>query len=291
MAPLAGRTERAGVELVFHEWPGGDPPTLLLHGIGNYGRYWDLVAREIGGRLRLVAPDARGHGASGRPDADVYAPREFVADALAILDALGVERALVVGHSMGGSHALHLAADHPDRVIGLMLVDVGVEPMREGSERARRLTMTRPESFTGRGEAEAYLRTTSPGYRDEVYANRLDHLFREEDGRLAWRSSSPALARIMSSRTEKDARWAALAAVRCPLVIVRGTRSNVLASGIADRMRRERALARPGVRTELVELDAGHNVPLDRPRELADAIESLARSAWTAPGSMRRWIP
>lgn len=290
MTPLERRTRRGGVELVFHEWPGDAPPTLLLHGIGNYGRYWDLLAREIDGRVRLIAPDARGHGSSSRPD-DGYAAPEFVADALAILGALGVDRALVVGHSMGGSHALHLAAEHPDRVLGLVLVDVGVEPMREGADRARRLSMTRPESFADRAEAEEYLRRTSPGYRDEVYAGRLDHAFRVEDGRLVWRSHSPALARILSHRGESGDRWDVLRRIACPVVVVRGARSNVLSPAVAERMKRELALARRGVRGDLVELESGHNVALERPRELAEIVMSLARSLGTAPGSMRRWIP
>ncbi len=284
------RTQRAGVDLVFHEWPGGAPPVLLLHGIGNYGRYWDLFAREVDGAFRLIAPDARGHGSSGRPD-DGYAPADFVADALAVLGARGIDRAVVVGHSMGGSHAMHLAADHPDRVLAVVLVDVGVEPMHEGSDRARRLTLTRPESFADRAEAEDHLRGTSPGYSDEVYANRLDHLFRTENGRLVWRSSSPALARIMSQRSEVEERWAVLRRIRCPLAIVRGTRSNVLSPAVAERMTRERASAQPGVRTDLALLEAGHNVPLERPRELAEIVKSLARPFGTTPGSMRRWIP
>ncbi|MDE3102065.1 MAG: alpha/beta hydrolase [Chloroflexota bacterium] len=290
MTPTERRTWRAGVELAFHEWPGAAPPALLLHGIGNYGRYWDLVARAVDGAVRLVAPDARGHGASGRPD-DGYAPAEFVADALAILGALGIERALVVGHSMGGSHALRLAAEHPERVLALVLVDVGVEPLREGSDRARRLSLGRPESFADRAAAEEYLRRTSPGYSDEVYADRLAHLFRLEEGRLVWRSSSPALARILAQRAETEERWDLLRRVAAPVTIVRGTRSNVLPASQAERMARELALARRGVRADLVELDSGHNVALERPHELAEIVTSLARSLSTTPGSMRRWIP
>lgn len=274
MAPLtpgAGRTERAGVELVFHEWPGDPPPALLLHGIANYGRYWDLFASEVAGRLRLVATDARGHGASGRPP-EGYAPADFVADALAVLDALAVDRALVVAHSMGGTHAMRLAADHPDRVRGLVLVDVGPADLREGAERARRLTTERPASFAGRAAAEAYLRRTSPGYSDEVYANRLDHAFRVGDrGELVWRSDPAALVRIREARSSQDERWDQLRRARCPLLVVRGTRSNVLARETAERMTRETGAA-------LLELDAGHNVPLDRPRELAEAVVRLSRS-------------
>jgi pimeloyl-ACP methyl ester carboxylesterase len=148
--------------------------------------------------------------------------------------------------------------------------------MREGSERARRLTQERPTSFADRAEALAYLRRTSPGYIDEVYANRLDHAFRYEGGRLAWRSSPDALGRIGASRAGADVLWRALAEVRCPLVIVRGTRSNTLAAATAERMVAERRAARPEDATELVEVDAGHNVALDRPAELADIVTALA---------------
>src|SRR5258706_1560668 len=91
------------VALRAWEWPGDGAATLLLQGIGNYGRYWDFFADAVAGRLRLIATDARGHGESGKPP-DGYAPQEFVADALGVLDALAIERAVIVGHSMGGTH-------------------------------------------------------------------------------------------------------------------------------------------------------------------------------------------
>src|SRR5688572_1260385 len=87
--PKAHTFSRGEVPLRTWEWSGKPPATLLLHGIGNYGRYWDFFADAVAGRLRLVAPDARGHGESGRP-ADGYSPDEFVADALAVLDALAI---------------------------------------------------------------------------------------------------------------------------------------------------------------------------------------------------------
>jgi pimeloyl-ACP methyl ester carboxylesterase len=280
VTPSPGHTHRAGVELRFWEWPGDPPPTLLLHGIGNYGRYWDLFASAIDGRLRLIAPDARGHGDSGKPH-NGYAPAEFVADALAVLDTLAVERALVVGHSMGGTHAMRLAAAHPDRVLGLVLVDVGPETLREGAERARRLTTTRPERFADREEALAYLRATSPGYSDAVYANRLDWALREELGGLVWRSSAHALARILATRASAGELWTKLRAVRCPVLLVRGTRSNVLSAEVARRMVQE--LSGP-TRADLIELDTGHNVALERPRELAEAVVALARAVRASPG-------
>lgn len=267
--PAAHTLTRDAVELRAWEWPGDVPAALLLHGIGNYGRYWDFFADAIAGRLRLVATDARGHGESGRP-ADGYAPAEFVADALAVLDALAIERALVVGHSMGGTHAIRLAAAHPDRVERLVIVDAGTEAIREGSERARRLSLERPERFEYADDALAYLRRTSPGYSEDVYKNRMRWLFREDGGDFVWRSSRDALASIMSSA--RDDLWDSLRAIRCPVLLVRGTRSNVLSADVAERMVRSLANGR------LVELDAGHNVPLDRPTELAEAVMRFAAS-------------
>src|SRR3990170_1232221 len=262
-SPKAHSFTRDGVALRAWEWAGDPPATLLLHGIGNYGRYWDFFADAVAGRLRLVATDARGHGESGRP-ADGYTPDEFIADALAVLDALAIERALVVGHSMGGTHAIRLAAAHPDRVERLVVVDAGPEPMSEGAERARRLSLERPERFEYADEALAYLRRTSPGYSEAVYANRMRWLFREDAGDVVWRSSRYALASIMAGA--RGDLWDALRAIRCPVLVVRGTRSNVLSADVAQRMLKTLADSR------LVELDAGHNVALDRPVQLADAV-------------------
>ena len=256
--------------LAVWEWPGGDPRALLLHGIGNYGRYWDAFADAVAGRLRLVAPDARGHGDSAKP-ADAYAPSDFVGDAVAILDACGIDRALVVGHSMGGFHATVLAATHPERVSGLVIVDAGPEALPEGLSRARRLSLERPDWFAGRADAESYLRQTSPGYESSVYENRLRWLFREDSGRLHWRSSREALARILAGSAERGSSWERARDIRAPTLIVRGTRSPVLSADVARRLQG----TIPGA--ELIELDAGHNVALDRPRELAEELVAFAR--------------
>jgi pimeloyl-ACP methyl ester carboxylesterase len=165
---------------------------------------------------------------------------------------------------MGGTHAIRLAAAHPDRVERLVIVDAGPEPMREGSERARRLSLERPERFANADEALTYLHRTSPGYTHEVYANRMRWLFREGAGGLVWRSSRDALASIFSGA--RGDLWEALRAIRCPVLLVRGTRSNVLSADVAQRM------VKTLVDGRVVELDAGHNVPLDRPKELVDAV-------------------
>ncbi len=257
-------------DLVVWDHAADPPATLLLHGIGNYGRYWDFIAGEVGGRLRLIAPDARGHGDSVKP-ATGYATEEFVADALAVLDAIALDRVVVVGHSMGGGHGVALARLHPERVQALAIVDVGPNLLPAGRERALRLSLGRPESFPGEAAALAYLNETSPGYSDAVYRNRVDWVFRHTERGLEWRSSAVALREILSETRRTGSMWDALEQLAMPVLVVRGTRSNTLGAETARKMV---AALRKG---RLLELDAGHNVPLDRPRELANAIVGLAR--------------
>jgi pimeloyl-ACP methyl ester carboxylesterase len=257
-------------ELVVWDHAGGAPATLLLHGIGNYGRVWDLVADSVAGRLRLIAPDARGHGDSAAPPTG-YDAADFVADATAIIDALTVDRVLVVGHSMGGGHGFAFAQAHPERCSGLVLIDIGPELEAAGRERSVRLTRERPASFADDDAAEAYLRKTSPGYSDAAYANRMQWLFRLGPVGLTWRADAAALAQIMG--TPRPGTWAALSELRLPVLVVRGTRSLYLSAAAAQRMVETIPDAR------LLELDAGHNVQLDQPAALAAAIVAFAREA------------
>jgi pimeloyl-ACP methyl ester carboxylesterase len=89
-------------------------------------------------------------------------------------------------------------------------------------------------------------------------------------GALTWRSSHDALASIMFGSRHGDL-WEMLRAIHCPVLVVRGTRSNVLSATVAERMTKTLTDGR------LVELDAGHNVALDRPQELADTVVAFAR--------------
>jgi pimeloyl-ACP methyl ester carboxylesterase len=255
-------------QLVVWDYAGGAPATLLLHGIGNHGRVWDFVADAVAGRLRLIAPDARGHGESAMPTTG-YAPADFVADAIAILDGLGLDRVLVVGHSMGGGHGFAFVQAHPERCLGLVLIDIGPDLEAAGRERSVRLTRERPTAFPDDPSAEAYLRETSPGYTDAAYAHRVRWLFRRGPEGLTWRADAGALRQIFGSAT-RPGPWAALATLRRPVLVVRGTRSIHLSAATARRMVETLPDAR------LLELDAGHNVQLDQPVALANAIVAFA---------------
>jgi pimeloyl-ACP methyl ester carboxylesterase len=115
-----------GVELAVLE-EGEGTPVLLLHGFPDSSRLWrNQVPALVEAGLRAIAPDLRGFGESDKPAAvEDYAIAHSVADMVAVLDALGLERAHVVGHDWGAAVAWGLAAFVPDRVDRLVAMSVG----------------------------------------------------------------------------------------------------------------------------------------------------------------------
>jgi pimeloyl-ACP methyl ester carboxylesterase len=116
------RVAAGAVTLAVTEWPTAGPPLVLLHGIGSRAASWLPVAPMLGERFHLYAPDLRGHGESDKPDRGYGIP-DYAADLAALLDTLGLERPLVLGHSLGSLVALEWAAGHPGRAARIALED------------------------------------------------------------------------------------------------------------------------------------------------------------------------
>src|SRR5436853_1805912 len=133
--------DRDGVS-IYYEVHGSGPALLLSHGYGATCRMWDGQVAAFADRYRLVLWDMRGHGQSGDPsDPALYSHALTVGDMAAVLDACGIERAIIGGLSLGGvmSVAFHLA--YPERVRALLLFDTGPgfrnpEARRQWNERA-----------------------------------------------------------------------------------------------------------------------------------------------------------
>lgn len=111
--------------LHHHVWGEAGPVVLALHGITSSHKEFELLGRRLADECRLVAPDLRGRGESSRLPGP-YGFTRHAADLMELLDHHGVKRCTVVGHSMGGYLATVLAADHPDRVESVLLVDGGL---------------------------------------------------------------------------------------------------------------------------------------------------------------------
>jgi pimeloyl-ACP methyl ester carboxylesterase len=113
---------------------GSGPPVILLHGLACGKRVWFHQIRALRSRFRVIAYDLRGHGLTDAPAAaPEYSAAHLGRDLVNVLDALKIERAAVVGFSLGGAPALALAANKPERVSKLVLADVGAgadEPVK-----------------------------------------------------------------------------------------------------------------------------------------------------------------
>ena len=132
---------------LYYEVHGDGPATLLLlAGQANNHQWWDPVRADFSAAFRAVVLDWRGTGDSDAPDDDSYGIRGFAADAVAVLDDLGAERAHVYGTSMGGRVAQWIAVDHPGRV-GRLVLGCTSPGARHGVERpsAVNRSLTQPD--------------------------------------------------------------------------------------------------------------------------------------------------
>src|SRR4051794_25753250 len=106
--------------------PAGAPPLLLLHSLGTSLHVWDPVVPALSAAFRVIRPDNRGHGGTTVMPGP-YSIEQLGADALGVLQALGIERAHVVGLSIGGLIAQELANQAPDRLLSLVLMDTALK--------------------------------------------------------------------------------------------------------------------------------------------------------------------
>ncbi|SFS11528.1 Pimeloyl-ACP methyl ester carboxylesterase [Agrococcus baldri] len=107
---------------IFYTEKGDGPPALLIHGWSCDGSDWSWLVSDLSRDHRTITIDNRGHGRSTAVDGQ-YSPALFAADAAKVIEQLGLERPVVIGHSMGTIIASTLAAEHPDLVGALVLVD------------------------------------------------------------------------------------------------------------------------------------------------------------------------
>jgi pimeloyl-ACP methyl ester carboxylesterase len=134
-APAAASREHAiftnGASIAITEFPApGKPPLVLLHGIGSRGSSWWPVIDALASHFHLYQLDLRGHGASDKPEHG-YAIEVFADDLQGVLEALGLERPAIMGHSLGGLVTLYWASQHPETAAALVLEDPPLHTLPE----------------------------------------------------------------------------------------------------------------------------------------------------------------
>jgi len=276
VAPIEQRVVVApGVGLHAEVWR-GDPaaaPVVLVHGLASNLRLWDGVAERLhADGHTVVAIDQRGHGRSDAPDAG-YEIETAVADLLALIETLGLERPLLAGQSWGGSVVLELASRHPAAVRGIVCVDGGVTDMSHSypvwDDCLAKLT---PPTLTHLtlAELEKRIRAGVPHFSDRAVAAYL-HCFRElPDGKIEPRLARSRHLMILRSLWEyqPSTRWATL---KVP--------SLLLLAGGEDEARREHkrkaealALAAGGKVRSVWFTPGHHDLHLESPERVAELL-------------------
>jgi pimeloyl-ACP methyl ester carboxylesterase len=192
-----------GVTLqVAEAGPADGEPVLFLHGYTDSWLSYSPVLERLPADIRAIVPTQRGHGDSEKPDC-CYRPADFAADAVALLDAFGVERATVVGHSYGSFVAQRVAIDHPERVNGLVLIGSGTTgatpAMLELNDDVQALNDTLDPAFVRDFQASTAAEPLQPEFFERVVAESSKlpaPLWREVLGQLTSADMKHDLARI-----------------------------------------------------------------------------------------------
>ncbi|MEN6643145.1 MAG: alpha/beta hydrolase [Armatimonadia bacterium] len=111
----------AGNDVVYCRHGEGTPVLVFIHGFGERLQIWQPIQQALAGRYPSVSLDLWGFGAAPRPEG--ITPRDWVTEVMGLLDALGIDRAIFIGHSLGARVSLMCARAHPDRIAGLVLCD------------------------------------------------------------------------------------------------------------------------------------------------------------------------
>jgi pimeloyl-ACP methyl ester carboxylesterase len=270
-----------GLSLYGRDYPASSDatPVLCLAGITRTSRDFEPLAQWLAGSRRLITMDYRGRGRSAyAADPSTYRPDVELADALRLLDHLGVERVNVIGTSRGGIIAMLMAMQFPQRLDGVLLNDVG--PVIEKASLLRiRKYLGRPVRFANWDEAASALKSNNPGFESLTQAEWLDfarrvfiardgHITNDYDLRLA--ETFPTEEQI--EREGFPDMWQLFDALRSlPVTVLRAEHSDLLSAQTVSEMKKRH----PGLAAYTIK-NRGHVPFLDEPDAKA-AIE-----AWLA---------
>jgi pimeloyl-ACP methyl ester carboxylesterase len=239
---------------------GEGPPVLLLHGLGCGKRMWAYQIRALKQHFRVVAYDQRGHGLTHAPSvATRYSASHLARDLVGVLDALKIERAAIVGFSLGGGPALTLAVSKPERVSRLVLADVGAgadDPVKIEAMARRWVDLIR------RGEVDELVCDMLRSELFKVYARcnlrRRNHM-------AALIRATPidglrfTLSEVLAKRKSLFRSISVLRTIQVPTLVIVGQLDYVCSKAA-------RLLARtiPNATLKVIE-NSGHMAPLEEP--------------------------
>jgi pimeloyl-ACP methyl ester carboxylesterase len=239
-----GFVERDGVRVRWERYGDGEPTLVLLPAWSIiHSRQWKAQIPYLARHYRVLTFDPRGNGRSDRPPtAEAYDDDQYVADALAVLDATGTREAVLVGLSRGGRWAVELAASRPERVLGAVLIDPAL-PFMAPLPREQNNSFD-DELDRSDGWAKFNRHYWMRQYQDflEFFASQAfseSHSTKQIEDMVGWGlETSPEtliLTQLGAQPASREEMEAILRRIRCPVLVVHGTDDRVRphAAGVA----------------------------------------------------------
>ena len=186
------------MKLVYRKY-GQGPPMIILHGLYGMSDNWVSIARIFSKKFEVFTVDQRNHGNS--PHSPVHNYEEMAVDLLSFMDAHEIEKAIFLGHSMGGKTAMKFSSLYPERVSHLIVVDIAPKSYKEISHGRNdelshhqilgAMCAIDPEKVSGREEIEELLAKTIGSERIRQFL--LKNIRREKNGTFSWQLNLKAL--------------------------------------------------------------------------------------------------
>jgi len=271
-----------GIRLHYEE-AGSGTPIVFVHEFGGDHRSWEPQLRQLARRHRCVTFAARGYPPSDVPESvDAYSQARAVADIVAVMDAAGIDRAHVVGLSMGGFAALHLALDHPDRARSIVVAGTGYGAEKAFEAYFRDVSAEVARQFETQG-SEAFARTYALGPSRVQFQNKDPRGWLEFATQLGEHSARGAANTMRGVQMRRPSLYdlePRLRALDVPTLVMTGDEDDHC---LQPALYLKRTIPRCGL---VVLPQSGHTLNLEEPelfnRFVADFVARVDAGRWPA---------
>ena len=246
-----------GYDVHYVTWGNKGPRVLLIHSMGMDGHSMDQLAESLQNTHQVLSLTILNHGDSDTPKRCI--PLDEHAEIMrGCYRQLDFQPSVLVGHSIGGMMGMILAADHPEELKGLVLVDIA--PLDSTGRPTR---PPPPEHFENESKAREYLKERYPGFTPQYVENRLRYGFTEKGGVLRLKPTGDVIRGGLAFDL-----WPYAERIKTPTMLLIGEDSTVVTPGARKRM--EKTLS--SLETVVVK-GTGHMIPQDKPEEFERLVK------------------
>jgi pimeloyl-ACP methyl ester carboxylesterase len=250
--PREGFLKSGGYKIHYLLWGGSGQKLVFLHSMGMDAHGFDTISRALSNEYQILAMDILDHGDSETPK-ELVGLREHAGIMRECYRQLGFDPNVLVGHSVGGMMGMVLAAEHPEDLKGLVLVDIAPFEMTGRPSRP-----PPPEHFEDEEEARKYFRERYTGFTSEAVENRVKYtLTKDEKGRLKLKPTGATIRPGLAVDL-----WPYVERMKTPTLLIVGGESTLVTEETVKKMKK----ILPDLKFVTVQ-GATHMVPQDKPEE------------------------